>query len=102
MGLTGLLDHGVSAEVELVVVSERSRRKGIGRALIDRVITEATARGYEYLAIRPVARNVTAVERFYQAGFQTLGGHIDLTMDLKPRRHTWLEGVQLHGLDFGY
>jgi hypothetical protein len=36
------------------------------------------------------------------AGFTTLGGHVDLTMDLARRRHQWRDGAQLHGLDFGY
>jgi GNAT superfamily N-acetyltransferase len=102
VGLTGLFDHEVSGEVEPVVVTEGCRDRGIGRALIDQVVSEATRRGYEYLAIRPVARNVAAIERFHQAGFRTLGGHVDLTMDLKARRHGWLEGVNLHGLDFRY
>ncbi len=102
VGLTGLFDHGVSGEIEPVVVSEDWRDRGIGRVLIDHVVTEANRRGYEYLSIRPVARNVAAIEQFYQAGFRTLGGHVDLTMDLKARRHVWLEGVNLHGLDFGY
>ena len=59
-------------------------------------------RGYEYLAIRPVARNVDAIQRFFDAGFRTLGGHVDLTMDLAERRHRWLDGAHLHGLDFQY
>ncbi len=63
---------------------------------------EAVTRGYEYLAIRPVARNVDAIQRFYDAGFRTLGGHLDLTMDLAERRHRWLDGAHLHGLDFQY
>jgi GNAT superfamily N-acetyltransferase len=102
VGLTGLLDHGTSGEVEPVVVAESLRSRGVGRLLIDRVVTEAVSRGYEYLAIRPVARNLSAIRRFHQAGFRTLGGHIDLTMDLAERRHRWLEGVDLHGLDFRY
>ena len=102
VGLTGLLDQGMSAEVEPVVVTEAARGQGIGRRLIGRVIEEARARGHEYLAIRPVARNVAAVRRFHAAGFRTLGGHIDLTMDLAPRRHEWLSGASLHGLDFDY
>lgn len=102
VGLTGLLDHGASGEVEPVVVADRLRSRGVGRLLIERVVTEAVARGYEYLAVRPVARNVSAIERFYDAGFRTLGGHVDLTMDLAGRRHRWLEGARLHGLDFRY
>jgi GNAT superfamily N-acetyltransferase len=102
VGLTGLLDHGRSAEVEPVVVTGAARGQGIGRRLISRVVEEALARGYEYLAIRPVARNVAAVRRFHAAGFRALGGHIDLTMDLAARRHEWLPGASLHGLDFDY
>jgi GNAT superfamily N-acetyltransferase len=102
LGLTGLFDRGVSGEVEPVVVAAAARNRGIGRLLIGRVVEEARARRYEYLAIRPVARNVNAVRRFHAAGFTALGGHIDLTMDLAPRRHEWLPGAGLHGLEFGY
>jgi GNAT superfamily N-acetyltransferase len=102
VGLTGLLDRGTSGEVEPVVVAEGVRGQSIGRMLISRVVQEALARGYSHLAIRPVARNVAAVRRFHAAGFRTLGGHIDLTMDLAARRHEWLSGASLHGLDFDY
>ena len=102
VGLTGLLDRGTSAEVEPVVVTEAARDQGIGRRLISRAVEEALAGGYEYLAIRPVARNVAAEQRFHAAGFRTLGGHIDLTMDLAARRHEWLRGASLHGRDFDY
>jgi GNAT superfamily N-acetyltransferase len=101
-GLTGLLDHGASGEVEPVVVTESLRGRGVGRLLIERVASEAIAHGYEYLAIRPVARNVGAIQRFYDAGFHTLGGHVDLTMDLTERGHSWLPGAHLHGRDFQY
>jgi GNAT superfamily N-acetyltransferase len=102
VGLTGLFDRGNSGEVEPVVVRAGFRERGIGRQLIDRVVAEAVTRGYEYLAIRPVARNVDALRRFYDAGFRTLGGHVDLTMDLAERRHGWLDGPRLHGLEFKY
>jgi GNAT superfamily N-acetyltransferase len=102
VGLTGLLDHGTSGQVEPVIVTNARRRQGVGQTLIERVAAEASRRGYEYLAIRPVARNVPAIQSFYDAGFRTLGAHIDLTMDLKGRRHRWMEGVKLHELDFRY
>jgi len=102
VGLTGLLDRGTSGDVEPVVVAAAARDRGIGRLLIGRVADEARARGCEYLTIRPVARNVAAIHRFHAAGFRTLGGHVDLSMDLAPRRHDWLPGATLHGLDFDY
>jgi GNAT superfamily N-acetyltransferase len=102
VGLTGLFDHGHSGEVEPVVVTAGLRGGGVGLALIQRVVEEASARGFEYLAIRPVARNTSAIRAFYAAGFRTLGAHVDLTMDLTERRHTWLRGASLHGLDFDY
>ena len=102
VGLTGLLGRGMSGEVEPVVVTAAVRSQGIGRRLIGRVVQEAQARGFEYLVIRPVARNAAAVHRFHAAGFRTLGGHLDLTMDLAPRRHSWLTGASLHDLDFDY
>ena len=102
VGLTGLFDRGASGEVEPVIVAAAARNRGVGRMLISRVVDEARARGYQYLAIRPVARNVAAVRRFHAAGFRTLGGHIDLTMDLTARRHEWIPEASLHGLDFDY
>jgi GNAT superfamily N-acetyltransferase len=102
VGLTGLFDHGASGEVEPVVVTRGFRGRGVGRRLIERVVAESVTRGYEYLAVRPVARNLDAIQRFYDAGFRTLGGHVDLTMDLAERRHRWLDGAHLHGLDFQY
>jgi hypothetical protein len=65
------------------------------------VVTEAAAGGGKYLTIRPVARDVSAIRRFHGAGFQTFG-HVDLTMELVEGRYRWLEGADLHGLDFRY
>jgi GNAT superfamily N-acetyltransferase len=102
VGLTGLFDRGTSGEVEPVVVTEAARGQGIGGLLISRVVDEARARGHDYLAIRPVARNVDAMRRFHAAGFRTLGGHVDMTMDLAARKHGWLAGASLHDLAFYY
>jgi GNAT superfamily N-acetyltransferase len=102
IGLTGLLDRGTSAEVEPVVVTGAWRRRGIGRRLIEQAVAEAQRVGYEYLCIRPVARNVAAIQSFHDVGFRTLGGHVDLTMDLRDRKHRWVEGVNLHGRPFRY
>lgn len=100
VGLAGLFDHGESGEVEPVVVSEAARGKGIGRLLLETVIDESRRRGHDWIAIRPVARNIESITAFHSVGFQTLGGFVDLTLDLRPRRHEWHEGGSLHGLPF--
>ncbi len=102
VGLTGLLDHGGSCEIEPVVVAARRRGLGIGRRLVAHAVEAARARRYDYVSLRPVARNVEAIRSFHALGFTTLGGHVDLTMDLAERRHAWHEGVELHGLEFRY
>ena len=102
VGLTGLLDHGTSGEVEPVVVAERARGGGIGRRLLETVIEASRERGHESIAIRPVARNVPSITAFHAVGFRTLGGFVDLTIDLRPRRHAWKEGASLHGLDLRF
>jgi GNAT superfamily N-acetyltransferase len=100
VGLTGLFERGQGAEIEPVVVLDGFRGEGIGRRLLRRAVDEAAARGFEYAAVRPVARNDRAIRSFYGAGFRTLGGHVDLTIDLTERRHVWRDGVRLHGLEF--
>lgn len=102
VGLTGLLDHGTSGEVEPMVVAEGMRGSGVGRRLLDAVVAESRRRGHEHLAVRPVARNAESIRRFHAMGFRTLGGFVDLTMDLRPRRHRWRPGVTLHGVDLAW
>lgn len=104
VALTGLcLDvDGDDGEVEPVVVTERLRSQGIGRQLLDHVIGEARARGVRHLSIRPVARNVEALQLFHEAGFRILG-HIDMFMDLSPEAgREWKTGVKVHGREFGF
>ena len=102
VGLTGLFDRGDSGEVEPMVVAEDHRGAGVGQALFARARAEAARRPWEHLTIRPVARNTTAISSFHRWGFDTLGGHVDLSLDLRPRRHLWLSPASLHGLDFRY
>ena len=71
VGLSGLLHRGAGAEVEPVVVESGHRGGGIGRALLDHVTAVATSQGYEYVSIRPVARNVDAI----RAPSTTRGSH---------------------------
>ena len=107
VGLVGLMmdeqdKEGHSAFVEPIVVGRLFQRKGIGRALLNHAITEAKKRGIIYLSIKPVARNIAAIDLYYDAGFRLLG-EIEMFMDLQsPESQNWKSGIELFGHSFKY
>ena len=102
LGMAGLLMEGDEAEIEPIVIRSGSRSKGLGTLLIERLKQEAKALGTKYLSIRPVARNIEAVQCFHRAGFSLLG-HIDMFLDLSAEDDQgWVDGVTIHGKAFRY
>jgi len=100
VGLTGLLVHGQTGEVEPVTVSASWRGQGIGGALVARAAEEARRLGLRHLSVRPVARNAEAIAFFHRAGFRALG-QIELVMELAETAVIpWRPGPELHGLAF--
>ena len=100
LGFASLLIDGDAGELEPLVVTESARREGIGTDLIGQVAAVAADRELSHLTIRPVARNLAALHCLHDAGFTNLS-RVTLTRDLRPR-HEWRDGVDLHGLRFGY
>jgi len=97
VGLTGLIVQGQEAEVEPLVVASIHREKGIGRALLDRMVEEARELGVRYLSVKPVARNLEAIAFYYDFGFRTLG-EIEMFIDLgTPEPGMWKRGPKLFG-----
>jgi GNAT superfamily N-acetyltransferase len=97
LGFVGLILKGEEAEVEPLVVSTKYRGKRIGTLLIQRAVSEARARGVRLLNVKPVARNVKAVQFFHEHGFKNLG-LIELFMDLSER--SWKTGPRIFDRDF--
>ena len=100
LGLTGLVLDDQEGEIEPVIVKSGHRGKGIGQALVNRVIEEARKLGVRYLSVKPVARNGEAISFFYASGFQILG-HIEMFMDLS-QQGKWKAGPELAGCTFEY
>jgi GNAT superfamily N-acetyltransferase len=89
-------------EIDPVVVRSDLRSRGIGRTLLAHAVERCRERGAESVSIRPVARNVEALQLYHEVGFTKLG-HIDMFMELTPRRDgTWKSGVTIHGRNFEY
>lgn len=80
IGLVGLMVEGNEVEIEPLIVSKAYRGKGMGKQLLEAVISEARKMGIRFLCIKPVARNVKTIKFLYKQGFKTLG-EIELLMD---------------------
>jgi L-amino acid N-acyltransferase YncA len=102
VAMAGLLLNGEEAEIEPIVVQTYYCSHGLGTQLINHLKTEAKNRQVRYLSIRPVARNVEAIQCFYRAGFSLLG-HIDMFLDLKAEDSDgWRPGITIHGCQFQF
>lgn len=99
VGFVGLIGHGRKAEVEPVVVTQRLRARGIGRALVDAAVAQAQADDLDQVFVRPVARNADAIGFFHDLGFTTVG-HVDLLIDLRRPETYWHPGERLAGREF--
>jgi N-acetylglutamate synthase-like GNAT family acetyltransferase len=99
VGFVGLIVEEHEAEVELLIISQHYRCRGIGTQLLDTVLTEARKLSIRYLNARPVASNIDALHFFHQYGFDTIG-HIQLFIDLKHRPRK--PGIEIHNQQFNY
>jgi len=89
-------------EIDPVVVHAEHRSRGIGRTLLAHAIERCKERGAKSVSIRPVARNIEALQLYHEVGFTKLG-HIDMFMELSARREgSWKSGVSIHGRKFDY
>ena len=98
VGLTGLIVKE-EAEIEPLIVSQSYRNKGIGSRLVETVVAEAQKLGINFLSVGPVARNVEAIDFFYNLGFRNIG-YIDLFMDFSGKQ--WKKGLRLFNREFSY
>lgn len=101
VGMVGLLLDGRGGAVEPLVVASARRGEGIGRALLEHVADQARRRGLGRLTISPAARNLDAIRCLHAAGYDALA-RVTLAIDLRGRKDTWQDGVDLHELRFKY
>lgn len=99
VGMTGLLWADGESTIEPVVVDRGHRGSGVGRALVETAIQESRRRGASDVNIKPVARNVSAIQAFHELGFRTVG-HVQLFISLDRDSSYWRAGPELHGKRF--
>lgn len=99
VGLTGLIVKDREAEIEPLLVSASYRHKGIGKTLVGEVVKEARRLEVRFLSVSPVARNIEAIQFFYEHGFRNLG-HVELFVDFFE--HRWKKGPKLFDRQFNF
>jgi len=99
VGLVGLIVEENEAEIEPLIVSKAYRGKGIGKQLIEKVISEALRIGVKFLTVKPVARNMKTIKFLYELGFRNLG-HIELFMDFSD--YVWKPRLEVFGCKFNF
>jgi GNAT superfamily N-acetyltransferase len=99
VGLIGYLVAEEEVEVEPLIVSGSFRGRGVGSVLLDAVVKRVEGSGVKFLNVRPVARNLKALEFFRKRGFDKIG-RVELFIDYTGG--TWKEDLRLFDLDFGY
>jgi ribosomal protein S18 acetylase RimI-like enzyme len=99
IGLTGLIISGNEAEIEPLIVSKAYRNRGVGKQLIDTMISEAQKMDIRLLSVKPVARNTKTIEFLYRQGFKNLG-YVELFMDFS--HYPWKSGPEFLGLKFNF
>jgi len=99
VGLVGLIVEGNEAEIEPLIVCKAYRGKGIGKQLIEAVISEARKIGVRLLNVRPVARNMKTIKFLYKQGFKNLG-YVELFMDFSD--YVWKQDPEIFGYKFNF
>lgn len=99
IGLVGLILNGRAGEVFPVVVTQRHRSKGVGKALLAQVAEEARRRGLRQLVVVPDSRNIAAIRCLHTVGYDTLAA-VRLTLDLTGRASKSGDEMDVHGFRF--
>jgi len=84
VGYAGMLRHPHSVEIEPIVIARGHRGRGVGRALIDRAVSEARAEGVTQVYAQPAGRNADALAFFNSVGLDVLA-YLRVQLDLTPR-----------------
>lgn len=99
VGLVGLIVEGNEAEIEPLIVSKAYRGKGVGKQLVEAIISESRRMGIRTLSVKPVARNIQSIKFLYKQGFKNLG-EIELFMSFSD--YSWKAGPELFGCKFNF
>ncbi len=102
VGMTGLepgRDEG-TLQIEPLIVVPEARGSGVGRALVEHLISVIKGLGLRDLNVSVVGRNAEAIRFYHEMGFDTIG-YIELFLDTTAAtEQMWRDGESLAGRSF--
>ena len=99
VGFAGLILRENGGEVEPLIISQAYRHKGVGTKLINVVMAEAQRTGLKSLSIKPVLRNLEAIQLFNKLGFRSIG-QIELYIDFSEKHRK--KSLELFNFPFDF
>jgi GNAT superfamily N-acetyltransferase len=84
VGFLGVMVEGRTGEIDPIVVTAPRRGRGIGRAMLAKVVDEARRRGLRHLTVSPPTRDASALRALHTAGFATVAS-VTVSYDLRGR-----------------
>jgi ribosomal protein S18 acetylase RimI-like enzyme len=89
-----------TVEVEPLVVVPPTRGEGVGKALVDHVVSVVKEMGLRDVNVHVVGRNAEAIRFYHEAGFDVIG-HFELFYDTSPPdEQPWRDGEIIAGKRF--
>jgi GNAT superfamily N-acetyltransferase len=92
VGCVAMRDLGDElCEMKRMFVPEFARNRGVGSALVDRIIADARSAGYRTMRLDTSWRQTEAMRLYQRKGFSPIAPYYDLTQDMKD----WLRFYEL-------
>jgi len=92
VGCVAMRDLGGDVcEMKRMFVPEFARSRGVGSALVDRIISDARSAGYRTMRLDTSWRQTEAMRLYERKGFSPIAPYYELTQDMKD----WLRFYEL-------
>ncbi|MBP2028666.1 GNAT superfamily N-acetyltransferase [Acetoanaerobium pronyense] len=102
IGFYGTIYKEEEVEIEPLVISKEFRGKKIGQEMVRHAVYNAKINKMRFICVKPLARNLEAINFYYKEGFDTLGA-IEMLIDLKENENDyWKNGFDISKFDFNY
>lgn len=95
VGYGGVLVVGGDGDVQTIALTESARGKGLGRALLNRLVSDAAEMGARQIFLEVRSDNPSAIHLYESTGFERIGtrqgyyqpGNIDAIIMCLPMQH---------------